>query len=76
MQVQHPEWLFPSVLVGTFQTHSGLLVQVPRKGDQCWDAPLPCTRYFNPNLELGDPQSLPSGFRAADFVEFQWMPFA
>lgn len=75
LRIQDPEALFPSVAVSTFQTRSGLLLQVPANGDQCWDAPLPCTPYFNPNLELRNPPSLQSGFRSADFVELQWMPF-
>jgi hypothetical protein len=43
-------------------TLSGLAVFVPVEGDQCWDAPLPCTPYFDETLRLRDPQSLRSGF--------------
>ena len=31
-------------------TDSGLQVHVPVTGDQCWNAPLPCTPYFNAML--------------------------
>jgi hypothetical protein len=32
------------------QTSTGLRVNVPARGDQCWSAPLPCTPYFDPAL--------------------------
>ena len=32
------------------RTASGLQVYVPIAGDQCWNAPLPCTPYFNSML--------------------------
>lgn len=44
-------------------TDSGLTVHVPRSGDQCWDAPLPCTPFFHPNLELRAENDLSRGFR-------------
>ncbi|HTZ73025.1 MAG TPA: hypothetical protein VMB47_03825 [Candidatus Aquilonibacter sp.] len=75
MQARNGDQLFPSITYGTYRTRSGLLVQVPLHGDQCWDAPLPCTPYFNDKLELRDPPSLRSGFRSADFVELQWLPY-
>lgn len=31
-------------------TDSAMRVHVPIKGDQCWNAPLPCTPYFNPRV--------------------------
>ena len=34
------------------QTDSGLRVWVPEQGDLSWDAPLPCTPYFHPELQL------------------------
>lgn len=43
-------------------TKSGLRVYVPISGDQCWDAPLPCTPYFNEALRLRDPDHVASGF--------------
>jgi hypothetical protein len=44
------------------ETSSGLVVFVPEQGDQCWDAPLPCTPYFNASLRLRIPGKLASGF--------------
>jgi hypothetical protein len=32
------------------ETLPGLRVRVPFVSDQCWDAPLPCTPYFDPGL--------------------------
>jgi hypothetical protein len=43
-------------------TTSGLRVYVPISGNQCWDAPLPCTPYFNRSLRLRDPDDMSSGF--------------
>jgi hypothetical protein len=56
---------FPKVETETHRTLSGLAVRVPVEGDQCWDAPLPCTPYFNDKLELRDPRNVADGFRAA-----------
>jgi hypothetical protein len=44
------------------ETSSGLVVFTPEQGDQCWDAPLPCTPYFNHSLRLRIPGKLASGF--------------
>ena len=43
-------------------TSSGLVVYTPESGDQCWDAPLPSTPYFNADLRLRSPGNLASGF--------------
>ena len=43
-------------------TSSGLLVYTPKFGDQCWDAPLPCTPYFKESLRLRRPGDMASGF--------------
>ena len=43
-------------------TNAGLLVYIPDSGDQCWDAPLPCTPNYDPSLALRDPDTLSSGF--------------
>jgi len=43
-------------------TDSGLQVYIPITGDQCWDAPLPCTPYFKTELRLRDPDDLAAGF--------------
>jgi len=55
-------------------TLSGLAVYIPADGQQCWDAPLPCTPYFDESLRLRDFSSLRWGFtsegRAAEFQKF------
>ena len=43
-------------------TDSGLLVYVPSTGDECWDAPLPCTPNFSKDLRLRTPGDLAAGF--------------
>ncbi|QDU61460.1 hypothetical protein Pan216_23200 [Planctomycetes bacterium Pan216] len=43
-------------------TDSGLQVWVPREWKLCWDAPLPCTPFFNPLLRLRRSDDLSSGF--------------
>src|SRR5262245_12093872 len=37
-------------------------VFTPQQGGSCWDSPLPCTPYFNPDLRLRIPGQLASGF--------------
>jgi len=44
------------------QTSSGFSVYVPAVGNQCWDAPLPCTPYFDESLRLRNGPSLRQGF--------------
>ena len=46
----------------TRTTDSGLQVHVPGHGDMCWNAPLPCTPYFNPRLRLREPGNMAKGF--------------
>ena len=47
-------------------TLSGFLVNVPAGGDQCGDAPLPCSSHApNQRLELREPGSIAKGFRVA-----------
>jgi hypothetical protein len=58
---------FPQPETRILETRSGLEVRVPVKSDQCWDAPLPCTPYFNNELELRKKENLQSGFRGVDF---------
>jgi hypothetical protein len=41
----------------------GVVVRVPKQGDQCWDAPLPCTPHLDPGLALRVPGDLAAGFR-------------
>jgi hypothetical protein len=48
------------------KTSSGLVVFTPKQGGSCWDSPLPCTPYFNPNLRLRIPGKLASGFTVLD----------
>ena len=58
---------FPQSETKILHTRSGLEVRVPVTDYQCWDAPLPCTPYFNNELELRKQGNLESGFRAVDF---------
>jgi hypothetical protein len=44
------------------ETSSGLVVFTPEQGDQCWDAHLPCTPYFDHRLRLRILEKLASGF--------------
>jgi hypothetical protein len=71
--VQRPSSLPKSTLV-LRHTLSGLAVYVPAEGDQCWDAPLPCTPYFDESLRLRYPSSLRWGFisdgRAGEIQNF------
>jgi hypothetical protein len=50
------------------QTLSGLTVYVPAEGDQCWDAALPCTPYFDETLRLRRPDNMRWGF------DSEWSP--
>lgn len=52
----------PRVDLKTFVTSSGLIIYVPQKGDQCWDAPLPCTPYPNASLRLRHEGDIRRGF--------------
>lgn len=53
----------PSVELKIFETNSGLNVFVPEKGDQCWDAPLPCTPLPNADLRLRREGEMRYGFK-------------
>src|SRR6266403_2585269 len=44
------------------QTGSGLKVYLPMQGNQCWDAPLPCTPYPDDTLRLRDRENMRWGF--------------
>jgi len=48
----------------TYKKARNVVVSVPIKGDQCFAAPIPCTPYFNPNLQKRG-NSLQDGFRIA-----------
>ena len=52
----------PPVQTEPYQTRSGLLLNVPVGDDKCWDAPLPCTPYPDPDLRLIEEGDLASGF--------------
>ena len=52
----------PSAEVIPTLTSSGLLVFWRADGQQCWDAPLPCTPYFNKTLRLRSPGNMRWGF--------------
>ena len=46
-----------------FVTRSGLRIQVPVEGDQCWEAPLPCSPGCSPYLRLRSEGDLGQGFK-------------
>lgn len=64
----------PSATLIAKQTASGLTVYVPVKGDQCWDAPLPCTQYFSSDIRLRVPGKLESGFAPRKHMESYFTP--
>jgi hypothetical protein len=49
---EHLAQPIPVAKMAVHQTDSGLRVWVPEQGDLSWDAPLPCTPYFHPELQL------------------------
>lgn len=59
----------PEVRVVVRRTASGLIVYVPAEGNQCWDAPLPCTPYFDNTLRLRSPGKLAGGFDSEGLPE-------
>jgi hypothetical protein len=59
----------PKASIVARQTLSGLTVYVPAAGNQCWDAPLPCTSYFDETLHLRNPQSLRYGFTSQSHAD-------
>jgi hypothetical protein len=65
----------PKVELLVRHTVSGLEVYVPAEGNQCWDAPLPCTPYFDETLRQRNESSLRWGFtagrRAAEIQEIR-----
>lgn len=52
----------PKAEVQPIATTSGLIVFWRMDGQQCWDAPLPCTPYFDKTLRLRRPGNLRMGF--------------
>jgi hypothetical protein len=73
--VQQPPPL-PTPTLILRHTLSGLAVYVPAEGGNCWNAPLPCTPYFDPSLRLRDASSLRWGFtsegRAVELQTYSW----
>jgi len=53
---------YPQIDTKILTTNSGLKIFVPFNGDQCWNATLPCTPYFNSNLSLRKQGDIRSGF--------------
>jgi hypothetical protein len=54
----------PKVNLVVRHTVSGVEVYVPAQGNQCWDAPLPCTPYFDETLQQRNGVSMRWGFTA------------
>jgi hypothetical protein len=52
----------PQADVIPYVTPSGLIVFTPVSGDQCWNAPLPCTPYRDIGLRLRDENDMQRGF--------------
>jgi len=46
----------------TISTNSGLEVHVPKNQPACWNAPLPCTPFFRPDLRLRESGKVEKGF--------------
>lgn len=60
----------PRPALRTFTTRSGLVIYIhPENGNRCFDGPLPCTVYPNPDLSLRESGKLSSGFRVKDKCE-------
>jgi hypothetical protein len=52
----------PKADVAVRQTLTGLSVYMPVQGSLCWNAPLPCTPYFDETLRLRNGPSMRWGF--------------
>ena len=53
---------FPPADVIPVRNPNGVTILIPRSGNQCWDAPLPCSAYLNPTLRLRGAGGLRTGF--------------
>jgi len=53
----------PRIETRTVTTRTGLALHVPKQGQLCWEAPLPCTPYPAPRLGLRDPDDPWSGYQ-------------
>jgi len=58
----HGLWPIPAVPVHKFVTSSGLTLYMPDVKDQCYDSPLPCTPFADPDLRLLESGNLAGGF--------------
>ena len=56
----------PEATVVQHKTISGLMVNVPVETNQCWNAPLPCSPYFDETLHLRKPGQLEYGFTSEE----------
>lgn len=56
----------PYVSFKKFETHSGLRIYVPEKGDQCWNGPLLCTPFPKADLRLRRKGNISKGFVIGD----------
>jgi hypothetical protein len=52
----------PKVTLKKEITNTGLVIFLPKEGDQCWDAQLPCSPYMNPDLRLRRKGDIRYGF--------------
>ncbi len=52
----------PEPRVAPHLTSSGLTIYMPIDSNQCWNAPLPCSPYFNDTLHLRSSGDMASGF--------------
>jgi hypothetical protein len=55
----------PRPRLTAYTTRWGFELFEPASGQECWDAPLPCTPYPSPDLRLRVPGRLDSGFLVA-----------
>jgi hypothetical protein len=54
----------PKAVTKAVDVEHGSVVYVPIEGQQCWNAPLPCTPAVQPFLQFRDPENLAAGFKA------------
>ncbi len=54
----------PKANVTRVKTASGLTIFWRRDGFQCWDAPIPCTPFFDKSLQLRQEGEMQSGFKS------------
>jgi hypothetical protein len=68
-QSNGPFYSFPTSEYITVSLNNLNRLNLPTRGDQCWDIPIPCTPYVRPNLHLRN-DSLSSGFILDDTITF------